>query len=628
MFCSMIGVAGGSVTPAELRASLAKGPTAVLYARLATGDLQGEDEILALREFRDALVREGVGRDSPVWMFAQRTYWLRLADAGLSKQVLEEAQALSEDDLRRVLDGETSHGALRWAGLQLPSGEYAKVLAQNLQIGWLGVLLEAGKRDEALQWIERWHWGAAVEMAPPKDSHEEEMLEGWRMTRDVTRRLVADAPEVDAYDVFADYYLTTFFRTIAVPQKLFVDYLDRHGYQELGEHVREMMCRPEEKVAPAIWDAFPADVRQMKVQVDSQVAAATQSRCPSTEGAASEIASVSRKRVENPLPAKLRWSGPRGAAPAIPKEAQAGLAAYNVVRYSASGDQAAAISLSQTVDPVGELGEGGYWLHLSEDGGRSWGQPLYLGLQQFEPYVVVSQSRLPLIAGRRVQIEVEVREIDPASVTFPPIALKAKRVARNIYIELSLDEIQRDSDGDGLTDLLEEKLGTDPKDPDTDHDGLVDGVDPLPQVSVTAPADPDVEVMRIAVKEIFGYEREAIRTGNPVGPGETAPDFEESLRQSAHEPGARGANVLFLQADPQLFRGLTLPGRTVFVTKEDTQRIRAKYGEFFPVELSVWFNHARTKAIVPWSAGWTGGTLKFEKSNGKWTGSVVREWVT
>jgi hypothetical protein len=35
-----------------------------------------------------------------------------------------------------------------------------------------------------------------------------------------------------------------------------------------------------------------------------------------------------------------------------------------------------------------------------------------------------------------------------------------------------------DSDGDGLTDGLEEELGTDPDDADSDDDGVVDGQEP------------------------------------------------------------------------------------------------------------------------------------------------------
>lgn len=41
-----------------------------------------------------------------------------------------------------------------------------------------------------------------------------------------------------------------------------------------------------------------------------------------------------------------------------------------------------------------------------------------------------------------------------------------------------------DNDGDGLSDAEEVALGTDPFDPDTDGDGLADGVDP-------DPTDPD-----------------------------------------------------------------------------------------------------------------------------------------
>jgi hypothetical protein len=47
-------------------------------------------------------------------------------------------------------------------------------------------------------------------------------------------------------------------------------------------------------------------------------------------------------------------------------------------------------------------------------------------------------------------------------------------------------EVLRDSDGDGLTDVEEARLGLDPRDPDTDRDGIRDGDDPAPDF---APAD-------------------------------------------------------------------------------------------------------------------------------------------
>src|SRR4030095_8395640 len=46
-------------------------------------------------------------------------------------------------------------------------------------------------------------------------------------------------------------------------------------------------------------------------------------------------------------------------------------------------------------------------------------------------------------------------------------------------------DLARDTDGDGLTDLLEERIVTDPNAADTDGDGILDGRDPLPQVALT-----------------------------------------------------------------------------------------------------------------------------------------------
>ena len=47
-----------------------------------------------------------------------------------------------------------------------------------------------------------------------------------------------------------------------------------------------------------------------------------------------------------------------------------------------------------------------------------------------------------------------------------------------------------DDDGDGLSDILEKKLGTDPLNPDTDGDGILDGKDPHPLVKEVLPPPP------------------------------------------------------------------------------------------------------------------------------------------
>ncbi|MEZ5337940.1 MAG: hypothetical protein R3F46_06705 [bacterium] len=51
---------------------------------------------------------------------------------------------------------------------------------------------------------------------------------------------------------------------------------------------------------------------------------------------------------------------------------------------------------------------------------------------------------------------------------------------------LDMDMLRLDSDGDGLADLLETKLLTDPANPDTDSDGIPDGIDPAPNADAAA----------------------------------------------------------------------------------------------------------------------------------------------
>ena len=86
-------------------------------------------------------------------------------------------------------------------------------------------------------------------------------------------------------------------------------------------------------------------------------------------------------RPEFPIPANLRTTHAPDESPVIPAVARVALAPFRIVRYSSSGSMTAALSLSQYVDPTGEVSGGGYWLHLSADEGRTWKPPLYLGLQ-------------------------------------------------------------------------------------------------------------------------------------------------------------------------------------------------------------------------------------------------------
>ena len=66
----------------------------------------------------------------------------------------------------------------------------------------------------------------------------------------------------------------------------------------------------------------------------------------------------------------------------------------------------------------------------------------------------------------------------PDWISATPVAVIAGSTVANINFSLSPPAL--DSDNDGLPDELEITLGTDPNNPDTDGDGLLDGVDPNP----------------------------------------------------------------------------------------------------------------------------------------------------
>jgi len=69
-------------------------------------------------------------------------------------------------------------------------------------------------------------------------------------------------------------------------------------------------------------------------------------------------------------------------------------------------------------------------------------------------------------------------------------------------LEIHLADVLRDTDQDGWTDLEEQRLGLDPNKPDTDGDGLADGMDPCPNFAPPKGVETN-ENARILQKAIF-----------------------------------------------------------------------------------------------------------------------------
>jgi hypothetical protein len=278
-----------------------------------------------------------------------------------------------------------------------------------------------------------------------------------------------------------------------------------------------------------------------------------------------------------------------------------------------------AISLSQNLDPAGEVSEGAYWVHLSRDGGSTWQKPLYTGLLEYFPYVVPVTSKMPLWSRDRITLEVAVQELDPSSITYPPVGLRSRRRASDLYLDIPLAALESDRDGDGLTDIVEEHLLLNPDNPDSDGDGLQDGKDPLPNVKNTGPVDGDNYITAI-LQHIFHLPEGAI-----IEPVDRDPSILGAKR--AEEPSI--IRPLIVQGVAAEFSGVRLSTPVLVYSGEQVARIRARSADFHALSLSpVVFNRAHDKGYVVWSRGWTGGTLRVFRGGAAWRVEVLSSWIS
>jgi hypothetical protein len=272
---------------------------------------------------------------------------------------------------------------------------------------------------------------------------------------------------------------------------------------------------------------------------------------------------------------------------------------FRPVRIERSGDTVVLLALSQRTDPVGEVSGGAYWLLLSQDGGRTWGEPLYTGLREYRPYELAEQSMLPMLEGDTLRLEASVRELDEKRIRFPPIALPLKRERSGLYLQASLSALRQDSDADGLTDLIEERWLTHPQRADTDADGLRDGEDPLPHVSAAS--------------------------GKPRSEAQLFTTFFAHLKGKATPPPL---DADFLALDRDLLSGTRLSSRILVFTPEELEQARGRFGSFYPMELEAFFDADADRALLLWDERWRGGLFLCQKKAGRWVLTSLSSWVT
>lgn len=138
---------------------------------------------------------------------------------------------------------------------------------------------------------------------------------------------------------------------------------------------------------------------------------------------------------------------------------------------------------------------------------RSWTRPILI------PYRIYRDFHDPKLAeGAKGQLIFTFIQDSPGPRDLMEGQLAPPQSAPSLgkqHWVLSLTDLMRDSDGDGWTDIEEERLGLDPHNPDTDGDGIPDGQDVCPKFKPEPGEsnDEEVQILQKAVLAEYGLTR-------------------------------------------------------------------------------------------------------------------------
>ncbi len=288
------------------------------------------------------------------------------------------------------------------------------------------------------------------------------------------------------------------------------------------------------------------------------------------------------------------------------------------LRWDVDGDRVTAIAISPIFDPAGEVSPGGYWVLLSENGGKSWADALYTGLSAYFPFVFDAASTMRLRDGDTIHLPVERALIDTSTITYPPIGTQTIDREGGLVLDLPLDRLRADSDNDGLTDLAEAHLLLDRPREGLDTPFVVGNY-----VPVTCEGPPDRQMLARAEMFAHIFQTSARAIVEPV-------DRPPSQIIGGWKRVPTAENLpLFIAGDPADFACLSIAQPVMVYSQDDIAELQRRTPDFRTIKLPrMVVNRAGTRGYVQWSAGWTGGTLLFLWEDGAWRVETISEWIT
>ena len=122
----------------------------------------------------------------------------------------------------------------------------------------------------------------------------------------------------------------------------------------------------------------------------------------------------------------------------------------------------------------------GYWVAISYNKGKNWNY-YYTGITENYPYVFKQNSTLPLLKNDSI-LEIECVKVHKEVMEgMLPLLSNTTIIKDSVFISINLNQIIKDSDNDGITDIVECRFLLNPYNTDTDGDGIPDGIDGNPR---------------------------------------------------------------------------------------------------------------------------------------------------
>ena len=246
-----------------------------------------------------------------------------------------------------------------------------------------------------------------------------------------------------------------------------------------------------------------------------------------------------------------------------------GIPKMSIIKQGRNGNKLAMIYTDSKYDDF-VYGGWGYWIGLSKDNGITW-KHYYTGLTENFYYFLKRNSKIPLWKdSTTLQIEsVIVRQV---TQVMHPMPAEFEAIHDNVAIQLDLAKIIMDSDNDGLTDIVENKMLLNPNNPDTDGDGINDSEDKNPRFKSIKT---DKSIIYQTLIENFRPNKRGIMEIDITNP----PVFKKSEMDSLY---GNFNTVNLLVTDDTDFQHLNLQNETMIImTTEEYKTYKAKYPSHF-----------------------------------------------